>query len=271
MTIIHDEPPAPTSTGVPTWWRWLALAALLLSAGLAIALFGFDRSEDSTPGGRLAGSGNVVVEAREVSGFDAVSLFTEGRVVITQGEQEALTIETDDNLLPYLDTEVRSGTLTLAPTDDANNLDLDPSDGIIYRVELASLSELSLIGAGTMEMDSLETDELELVLTGAGDIRVESLEADELVSRILGAGSITAAGQVEVQDVSLLGAGDYRGSDLRSSRATVTIPGTGRVELWVTGDLDVTVAGHGDVAYYGRPTVSQTVVGSGNVTGLGDK
>lgn len=272
MTTTDERPPAPPApAGVPAWWRWLAVAALLLAAGLAVALFGFDGSDEAPSAGRLGGSGNVVIESRDVSGFDAVSLLTEGQVIITQGEEEGLTVETDDNLLPYLETEVRNGTLTLAPTDEASNRDLDPSDGIVYRVELASLSELSLIGAGTMEMDSLETGELELVLTGAGDIRVAALEADQLTSRILGAGSITAAGRVEVHEVSLLGAGDYRGGDLRSNRATVTIPGTGRVELWVTEDLEVTIAGHGDVAYYGRPTVSQTVLGSGEVNGLGDK
>ena len=50
-------------------------------------------------GETITGSGNVVTENRPVSGFDGVSHTGIGRVIITQGEEESLTIEADDNIL----------------------------------------------------------------------------------------------------------------------------------------------------------------------------
>src|SRR5690349_18517826 len=46
------------------------------------------------------GSGHVVSETREVSGFDSVSLAYPAQVLIKQGNAESLKIEAEDNLLP---------------------------------------------------------------------------------------------------------------------------------------------------------------------------
>ena len=70
--------------------------------------------------GTIQGSGDVITESRDVSGFDSVSLSGIGRVIITQGDDESLTIETDDNLMKYITSEVRDGTLELGDTDNAN-------------------------------------------------------------------------------------------------------------------------------------------------------
>ena len=53
----------------------------------------------------VRGSGNVVTQERQVSGFDSVALSGVGEVFITQGDKESLTVETDDNLMRYIQTE----------------------------------------------------------------------------------------------------------------------------------------------------------------------
>ena len=40
-----------------------------------------------------------------VSSFDQVSLNGQGDLIITQGEQESLQIEAEDNLIPVIETE----------------------------------------------------------------------------------------------------------------------------------------------------------------------
>src|SRR5690242_12646963 len=83
-----------------SYCRWIsvlsAAAGSLLTAGcLSIS-----------DGHTVHGSGNVVTEARPVSGFDRVSVSGAGQLKVTQGDAESLTIETDDNLLPYIRSEV---------------------------------------------------------------------------------------------------------------------------------------------------------------------
>ena len=61
----------------------------------------------------VSGSGKVTEEEREVSGFTGVELATIGNLTIELGERESLHIEAEDNLMRYLETEVRGETLII--------------------------------------------------------------------------------------------------------------------------------------------------------------
>ena len=242
---------------------WLTLI-VLITASLACAV-------PSIPSGirTIKGSGNVVTEDRDVSGFDSVALLGFGRVIITQGDEESLTVETDDNLMQYIETEVRGGTLELGFTED--DILLDPSDSIIFRLSLIDLAALDSSGAGKFEIEKLETDRLEVTLSGAGDIGIDSLSATDLVVTVSGAGQVELAGQVKTQEITLNGLGNYDAPDLESQTATVRVPGAGSVAIWVLNTLDVTINGAGSVEYYGSPHVTQDISGVGKLTSRGDK
>jgi hypothetical protein len=53
-------------------------------------------------------------EKREVSNFNQVVLQDIGHLIITQGENEALTVDADQDLLAKIITEVRNGKLYLS-------------------------------------------------------------------------------------------------------------------------------------------------------------
>jgi hypothetical protein len=190
-------------------------------------------------------------------------------VIITQGDEESLTVETDDNLMQYIETQVRGGTLELGFTDD--DILLRPSKSIIFRLSVIELTALDSSGAGLFEIDELDADRLEVTLSGAGDIRIDSLTATDLVVTVSGAGNIEVAGQVKTQEVNLKALGNYNASDLESQAATVRISGAGSASIWVHDTLDVTISGAGNVDYYGSPEVSKNISGVGKVTGQGDK
>ena len=94
----------------------------------------------------VRGSGNVVTEEREVSGFEGVALSGVGQVIITQGDEESLTIETDDNLMRYIEGEVRNSRLELRIADNTIPI---PSRSIIYRVGVIDMTGLDSSGAGS--------------------------------------------------------------------------------------------------------------------------
>jgi hypothetical protein len=231
----------------------LAVAVLLLSA-CAI-----------TP---VRGSGNVVTEERQVSGFDSVALSGVGEVIITQGDEESLTIETDDNLMRYIESEVRDGRLELRIADDTIPI---PSQSIIYRLGVVDLTELDSSGAGSFEIGRLDTDRLKVTLSGAGDIRIDSLSATDLEIQASGAGNIRAAGAVDTQEIDLSGLGNYNAPDLESRTASVRISGAGNAVVWALDTLDVEISGAGNVEYFGSPQVTQDISGVGNVTSQGEK
>jgi hypothetical protein len=248
----------------------LALCALVVSACIPIPRIRIpiDIPTVRVPG-TIRGSGNVVGEEREVDDFDHISLTGIGRVVLSQGERTSLTVRTDDNLLPYIGTEVRNGILVLGFSDQARGKSLDPSE-LAFHLQVREISRLDLSGAGSVEASALDTDRLRIDLSGAGSITVESLMAEELVVRLSGVGNLEVAGEVSSQDADLSGLGAYQAAHLRSERAIVEVSGAGAATVWATESLDVRISGAASVEYYGRPSVTQDVSLVGRLVSRGE-
>jgi hypothetical protein len=207
------------------------------------------------------GSGNLVSEERQVSGFDEVSVSGEGELVLVQGNEEVLTIQTDDNLLAFIRSEVHNGRLSIGP----RNVNLRGSERIRYQLKLKKMNALESSGSGKIEANSIKADRLALRVSGSGKMNVAHLEAQELSGHISGSGSLSAAGHAETQDINISGSGSYHASDLKSSKAEAHISGSGHAALWVTEELTAHISGSGGVEYRGDATVESHVSGSGRV------
>ncbi|MCJ7662571.1 MAG: DUF2807 domain-containing protein [Anaerolineales bacterium] len=216
----------------------------------------------------IKGSGDVITESREVSGFDSVSHTGIGRVIITQGDKESLTIEADDNLLEHITSEVKNGTLELGFTD---NVRIDSASPITFTVGVKDLKELDSTGTGSIEIDELGADNLNISKSGTGSISIGTLTATDLVVKADGTGNIELAGTVVKQELELMGTGDYDAPDLESQTASVGVTGTGSVVMWVLDSLDVEITGTSKVSYFGSPNVTESITGTGGLTSLGDK
>ena len=234
-------------------WRILALLVILVSVLSACNV--------------VRGSGDVISESREVSGFDSVNLSGAGDVIITQGEGESLTIETDDNIMEYITSEVRGGTLYLG-TEELTNV---MATRLVFTLGVDELTAVDVSGSGSIKAASIETDSLELGISGSGSVDVDSLTADELNVRISGSGDVRLAGETPEQDIDISGSGQYEAGDLLSESVVVSISGSGEATIWTTGSLDADVSGSGMVNYYGTPTVNSSTSGSGEVNSRGEK
>ena len=56
--------------------------------------------------GATIGSGNVITEERDVSGFDSISIGSSMNLIIEQTGSESLKIEAEDNIIPLVKTSV---------------------------------------------------------------------------------------------------------------------------------------------------------------------
>jgi hypothetical protein len=232
------------------------LVALLLSAcGLRV----------------INGSGEVITESRPVSDFTAVDFSGFGEVTLVQGEDEGLTIETDDNLLPYIQTTVSRGTLTIGMDDGVMTPLLRPTQSIRYELTVKTLNALELSGAGTVQAEQLTADSLTLTESGAGEITIAELTASDVSVEMSGAGRVDLAGQVTRQTVEMSGLGSYEAGDLESQTAQISLSGAGEATVWVSEQLDAELSGAGSINYYGAPQVSSDSSGIGRVESLGDK
>lgn len=272
MTTVTDEkrPAAtpPPRRHRPTWVIVLAVAAVVAGLiGLGYWVNEELASDNAVEDGGVGeGSGTVITQERDVSGFDEVVFASEGMVVITVGGEESLRIEAEDNLMPYLESTVRGNSLEISTEA---GVDIDPTTEIIFAVGVDGLSAIDLRGAGTIAVGDIEADAFAVTLSGAGAITVTSLSVDRLDVEILGAGDVTVTGAADSQDVAIRGAGSYHGDELESRVAGVSIPGSGDSTVWVSDELDIEIDGRGTVAYYGEPEVTSTTRGEGEVIDRG--
>jgi hypothetical protein len=232
----------------------MALTALLVS-GCALA--------------GVRGSGNVITETRQVSDFDRVSLSGSGHVAITQGAEEGVSVEADDNLVQYVRTKVSGRTLELGLRWPGTIV--TPSQPIRYNVSVKDLVGLEVSGSGDIDAASIETDSLEVKVSGSGDIRTDSLTAEALNVDISGSGDVVMAGEAPEQDIKISGSGNFDAGDLRGERVKLTIDGSGDATVWATESLAGRLSGSGSVSYYGSPAMDVSTFGSGKINRLGEK
>lgn len=231
--------------------RAMAVIGIALIAGAVLA-GGCDVGVDI---GKMEGSGTMLSRDHDVSGVDRVELSGSGILEITQGPEEALTVTTDDNLMPYLTTEVRGRTLHVR-IFDRPGYSLQPTRTPRLELTVAGLTSIDTSGSFEVISTGLETPRLEIDGSGSCRVRMDGLRANEFVVDISGSGDLEVAGRADVQRVDISGSGSYRGADLESDDARVSISGSGFAQVWATDSLEVDVSGSGRVEYWGDPLVS---------------
>ena len=216
----------------------------------------------------VRGEGNVVRQERTVSDFDALSLSGIGEVVITQGDEEGLTIEGEENLLEYITTEVKGSTLEIGTQPNVN---IVPTRDLRFELRVKSLNNISVSGVSNITADALSGEKLEMSVSGAGNVDIDDLALTTLVVRSSGTGSFTLRGQADTQDITISGAGNYSAGDLQTRQTTIKVSGAGNGTVWASETLDVVISGLGKVEYYGSPSVQKDISGAGSVESRGDK
>ncbi|MET0855103.1 MAG: head GIN domain-containing protein [Telluria sp.] len=238
----------------------LALTALALVVPAAPALargWGSDK---------VQGNGRIKTEARAIGHFNGVALALPGSVELRIGATESVTIETDDNLLPLIETVVENGTLKIRAAK--RNLDLE-SRRMKIVVQAKSVDHLALGGSGSIDADPLRGAKVMIDIGGSGTVNVKGIDSETLSVTLGGSGDLkVGGGATRKLSLSIAGSGDVDMGRLQSMDASVNIAGSGDARIAVRDQLSVTIAGSGDVNYYGDPRVSKTVIGSGGANKL---
>ena len=223
---------------------------------------------------RIVGSGHLATEARNVSGFHAVELASDGDLIITQGNTEGLTVEAEDNILPLIVTEVDGkGVLHLGYKNQQHGESIKTTKKATFKLSAKLLDALVLEGSGNINADRLavpDNGKFAAALPGSGKITVGKLTAGSVKASVEGSGDIKLGGEANEQAVQIDGSGKYLAADLKTHAATVQIDGSGDVEISASDDLKVEVNGSGDVGYHGNPKVQKSINGSGSVKALGE-
>jgi hypothetical protein len=219
----------------------------------------------------VRGSGDLVTETRQVSNFERISLEGMGEVIVTQGGGESLAIETDDNIMEHVKSEVEGGTLKLGLKEGVSIINMIYPSQLIFTVGVDDLTGLTISGSGDIKAETFETQRLDASISGSGKVQISHLAADEVRAEISGSGEVDlAGGEVAEQDISISGSGKYLAGVLCSALVTVSVSGSGEATVCAVDTLDADLSGSGAINYYGRPSLSFSSSGSGNINSLGE-
>lgn len=210
------------------------------------------------------GSGKVVNQTRDVSGFSQISTNGDINLFVKQGTNESLVIEAENNVIPNIKTTVSNGRLTI--DQGLGQTTVMPTKPVNVYVTVKDLSSVDSSGSGSVEADKLNVNSLNVGITGSGKDNLRALTANNLKVVISGSGSVTAAGKVNSQDVTITGSGEYNGSNLTSNTTSVNISGSGKAIVYALQQLSIIISGSGEVNYLGNPKLTQQISGSGKVT-----
>ena len=215
------------------------------------------------------GSRNIISENRNVSGFDHLEVSGGGDVTIIQDGTEALTIETDDNVMQYVTSKVQAGTLSVG-LEFPSLRSVIPSR-LSLTLHVKDLSGITTSGSWNVASESLQAGNLDITTSGSGKVTIHTLTAKTLTVDISGSGEMNLAGNVKSQEITISGSGNYHAGDLQTQDTRVGVSGSGNVTAWATTSLDASVSGMGTISYYGSPQVAFNQSGSGNIKSLGNK
>jgi len=241
----------------------LAVAALSLAALACSIVIPYGAG-----GGAVRGSGTVASEERPVSGISGVELSMNGTLTIELGDTEALVIEAEENLLPYIETAMRGDTL-LIRTEPGTNIQSTRS--IEFRLTVTELTDLRVSSSGDIYAPALEGNRCNLEISSSGRIWLESVDCTTLTVDISSSGEVDiGGGSAEQQNIRISSSGDYRARDVAGSDADIAISSSGSATVNVSERITGTISSSGNIYYLGDPSLDVRTSSSGKVERLGD-
>lgn len=215
-------------------------------------------------GKRVKGNGNQTTDQRTFSSFEGVESHGSFDVTIEPGSNYSVSVEAEENLQEYIETEIKNGILKISTR---SGYSLRPRNDIRIQVQAPSYNRIATFGSGNITGKGLinSSDPAEIRVAGSGNINLE-INASGLDVEIAGSGNIVLAGSANDFDSRIYGSGDIKGAKMKIVEGKVKIAGSGNVEISADSALDVNIMGSGGVRYSGNAQINSRVAGSGSVT-----
>lgn len=206
------------------------------------------------------GSGNIVKQDRTLPNFTAIEVGSAFYVKLNQGSPTVVTVETDDNYIDKVKTEVNNDKLEIT-SSGLNN----PSALKVY-ITVPDLKDIEISGAAKIESTgNLNFSNLSLDASGASKTTIE-IESQVLKSDISGAARAIISGKAAEHTTSVSGAAKLDAYKLSTISTTAEVSGAAKAQVYASSSLNAEVSGAGAMSYIDNGQVKRiTKTGSYNL------
>ena len=207
------------------------------------------------------GSGDLVTETRNVTGFHAIEASIPGKMEVLVDSVYKVEVTCEENIIDYLDTKVVNGVLEI--NFDRNVYDVDK---LKITVSAPSWDAFELSGSANIDVQhAIDGSNLDLEISGSGDIDLFKADFDKFNINISGSGNVALNGSGTDMECTVSGSGELEALDCPVKTADINVSGSGDVRLDVSTTLKVNISGSGTVEYKGDAEVTKNISGSGKV------
>lgn len=213
----------------------------------------------------IKGNGETKKETREVSSFTAINAQGSMEIKIDYGNSGTISVEADENLLPYIETTVEDGRLSIKPK---KNVNLNSRSGIVVYVSMTQIKSLKLSGSGNISGSGAFTNDTttDFSVSGSGNLSLDFDTFKELDLSVSGSGNIKLKGASSMISAKISGSGNIDCSNTSSHDVVAKVSGSGNIKVDANNSIDAQINGSGNVFYKGdAQKINRKMSGSGKV------
>lgn len=241
----------------------------------------------------IEGSGKVQTENRQLDGFVQVQSRSSFNVFITQAPSFQVKVEADDNILPYIITNVNDNTLYISMKNNFSFRGKSKANIYISMPQVVGISQSGsgLIkgmnkftgdvltaenhGSGTISLQ-YEGNQAKLSLEGSGAFdfsgmakklfiyssgsgrTVAQTNSDDIEISNSGSGDMVIEGSANNLTIQSHGSGNVDAKNMKAAKVDVSVHGSGNCRVYASEKFNASVHGSGNITYSGPVTDSQT-------------
>jgi len=219
----------------------LLMTSVLALTSCSIGVNGWDAN-------LIEPSNNIVTKEYKLTPFEEIKMKGVGHVELIQSEAKSGLVEltAPDNYVEFYEFESDGKRLNISFSKKSINIH---TNDVKIRVYTCDLIKLENSGAASINMDSLDTDIIEIANSGVGHITIGGV-ADNVELTNSGVGSIDA-------------------SKLKALNVKASVSGVGSIDCYASESIKGSVSGVGSLNYDGHPKHKDNKrSGVGSIKGL---
>lgn len=215
---------------------------------------------------KIVGDGNVKKEARPLGNFTGVLVSGNINVELTYGNAKDISVEADENILPFIITSVENGNLVIKTKDRVN---IRSKNKLIVHASVTTIARLKVSGSGniTGNGDFSNDSKTDISVSGAGNINLGMNSFRETKVNISGSGNVILKGKSTNNiNATVSGSGNIDCTEISCNDVFAHVSGSGNIKVYANKSIDAKVSGSGNIYYKGAATnVSLKSSGSGKI------
>ncbi|MDR0371747.1 MAG: DUF2807 domain-containing protein [Prevotellaceae bacterium] len=209
-----------------------------------------DRGADLTTFFSTEDAGEVVDQARDLTAYHSIDVGSNIKIELTQEDEQKLSINAGENILPKIITEVKDSVLYLYTGRGVYHHKINA------KISTPDLRNLDLSGASSAKTTSaFILPALKIAQTGVSQLDIEAALSGNCTVDISGASTATLSGSASTLHATVSGASALNADNFTVNQVDVSVNGGSHAGVYATERANLEASGAGNIICKGHPPI----------------